>query len=255
MSRCQRVQYRSALSEWEVLSCSVPQGTKVRPYHFHLPHQRCFWKCHHSQLQVCWRSKPHEVRPANLPSNIGADVQDLDVWANKCKTMSIRFQRQPSNLIFTLLAKSLRWWMRPNFWALLYSLICVGSCRSTVWHQRVVADCTCLVVWALLSTCRGPGIRVHWVCAPDCWVCSVLCGMIVLMSIKLNNSKESKKGLPYHPWQHIHFLHWCLDSHRSVIARRDATIPMHSICQELYHIWEIFWVIPPEQHLSQHVPS
>ena len=31
--------------------------------------------------------------------------------------------------------------MRPSFWALLYSLIFAGICRSTVWYQKAVVDC------------------------------------------------------------------------------------------------------------------
>ena len=103
-SRRQRVQYRSALSEWEVLSCGVPQGTKFGPIIFiALINDASENASTHSFKYVDDLSLA-EVRQAGKPSQMDMDVRDLDAWANsnhlklnpsKCKVMQICFKREP----------------------------------------------------------------------------------------------------------------------------------------------------------------
>ena len=82
-SQRQRVQYRSVLSEWEVLSCGVPRGTKFGPIIFiALINDASETVITHSFKYVDDLSLA-EVRPANHHSDIDADLQDLNAWANK----------------------------------------------------------------------------------------------------------------------------------------------------------------------------
>ena len=103
-SRRQRVQYHSALSEWEILSCGVPQGTKFGPIIFiALINDASENAITHSFKYVDDLSLA-EVRPANQPSQIDTDVHALDAWSNsnhlklnpsKCKVMQVCFKLQP----------------------------------------------------------------------------------------------------------------------------------------------------------------
>ena len=78
----QRVQYQSATSARETVTCGVLQSTKFGPITFigmidsaasdSKTHTfKCVDDLHHA-----------EVSPANQPSQIKKDVQDLDEWAN-----------------------------------------------------------------------------------------------------------------------------------------------------------------------------
>ena len=103
-SRRQRVQYHSVLSDWEILTCGVPQGTKFGPIIFiALINDASENSAAHSFKYVDDLSLA-EVRQICEPSQMDADVRDLDAWANhnhlrlnpsKCKVMQICFKRQP----------------------------------------------------------------------------------------------------------------------------------------------------------------
>ncbi|XP_071944695.1 uncharacterized protein [Antedon mediterranea] len=95
-SRRQRVQYHSALSRWETLSCGVPQGTKLGPIIFMVVINNASEESLAESFKYVDDLSLVEVRPANQPSQIGVDVQDLDAWAtdnrlelnpSKCKAM------------------------------------------------------------------------------------------------------------------------------------------------------------------------
>ena len=71
------------VSEWEVLFCGVPQGTKFGPIIFiDLINDASENSITHSFKYVDDLNLA-EVRPANHHSNIDAEVQDLDARANK----------------------------------------------------------------------------------------------------------------------------------------------------------------------------
>ena len=98
-SRRQRVQYQSATSTWETLTCGIPQGTKFGPITFiGMNDSAAHTFKYADDLSLA------EVRPANQPRQIEKDVQDLDDWANshylklnpsKCKVMQVCFMRDP----------------------------------------------------------------------------------------------------------------------------------------------------------------
>ena len=103
-SRRQRVQYQSATSAWETLTCGVPQGTKFGPITFigMIDSAASDSKTH--TFKYVDDLSLAEVRPANQPSQIEKDVQDLDDWADshylklnpsKCKVMQVCFMRDP----------------------------------------------------------------------------------------------------------------------------------------------------------------
>ena len=103
-SRRQRVQYQSATSAWETLTCGVPQGTKFGPITFigMIGSAASDSKTH--TFKYVDDLSLAEVRPANQPSQIEKDVQDLDAWADshylklnpsKCKVMQVCFMRDP----------------------------------------------------------------------------------------------------------------------------------------------------------------
>ena len=105
-SRRHRVQYQSALSEWETLSCGVPQGTLLGPIIFIALINDASENAKACSFKYVDDLSLAEVRPANQPSQIDLDVQNLDDWANmnhlklnpsKCKVMQICFKRQPPN--------------------------------------------------------------------------------------------------------------------------------------------------------------
>ena len=103
-SRRQRVQYRSALSNWELLTCVVPQGTKFGPIIFIALINDAAEKSITQRFKYVDDLSLAEVRQAHRPSEIDLDVRDLDAWANcnhlklnpsKCKVMQICFKREP----------------------------------------------------------------------------------------------------------------------------------------------------------------
>ena len=103
-ARRQRVQYHSALSEWETLSCGVPQGTKLGPITFLGVINNASDESLTESFKYVDDLSLGEVRPANQVSQIGSDVQDLDAWAkdnhlklnpSKCKVMQVSFMREP----------------------------------------------------------------------------------------------------------------------------------------------------------------
>ena len=107
-SHRQRVQYQSATSAWETLSCGVPQGTKFGPITFIgiIDSAASDSKTH--TFKYVDDLSLAEVRPTNQPSQIDKDVQDRDNWANshylklnpsKCKFMQVcvmSFYERPS---------------------------------------------------------------------------------------------------------------------------------------------------------------
>ena len=80
-ARRQRVQYHSALSEWETLSCGVPQGTKLGPITFLGVINNASDESLTESFKYVDDLSLGEVRPANQVSQIGSDVQDLGAWA------------------------------------------------------------------------------------------------------------------------------------------------------------------------------
>ena len=103
-SRRQRVQYRSALSEWVVLLCGVPQGTKFGPIIFISVINDASENANTHSFKYVDDLSFAEVRPASTPTLIGLDVRELDAWANsnhlklnpsKCKVMQVCFKIQP----------------------------------------------------------------------------------------------------------------------------------------------------------------
>lgn len=103
-SRRQRVQYHSATSEWETLSCGVPQGTKFGPITFIAMIDNAAADAKTHTFKYVDDLSLAEVRHANQPSQIERDVQDLDAWADghylklnpsKCKVMQVSFMRDP----------------------------------------------------------------------------------------------------------------------------------------------------------------
>ncbi|XP_072042942.1 uncharacterized protein [Amphiura filiformis] len=103
-ARRQRVQYHSALSEWETLSCGVPQGTKLGPITFLGVINNASEESLTKSFKYVDDLTLGEVRPAKQVSQIGPDVQDLDAWAkdnhlklnpSKCKVMQVCFMREP----------------------------------------------------------------------------------------------------------------------------------------------------------------
>ncbi|XP_072039527.1 uncharacterized protein [Amphiura filiformis] len=105
-SRRHRVQYQSALSEWETLSCGVPLGALLGPIIFIALINDAAENAKACSFKYVDDLSLAEVRPANQPSQIDLDVQNLDDWANmnhlklnpfKCKVMQICFKRQPPN--------------------------------------------------------------------------------------------------------------------------------------------------------------
>ena len=102
-SRRQRVQYRSALSNWELLTCGVPQGTKFGPIIFIALINDAAEKSVTQSFKYVDDLSLAEVRQAHRSSQIDLDIQDLDAWANcnhlklnpsKCKVMQICFKRE-----------------------------------------------------------------------------------------------------------------------------------------------------------------
>jgi len=105
-ARRHRVQYQSALSEWEVLSCGVPQGTIFGPIIFIAIINDAAEDSRTSGFKYVDDLSLAEVRRASVPSQIHLDVHDLDEWANKthlklnpskCKVMQVCFKRCPPN--------------------------------------------------------------------------------------------------------------------------------------------------------------
>jgi len=105
-ARRHRVQYQSALSDWEVLSCGVPQGTIFGPIIFISIINDAAENARTSGFKYVDDLSLAEVRSASVPSKIHLDVQDLDEWANKthlklnpskCKVMQICFKLKPPN--------------------------------------------------------------------------------------------------------------------------------------------------------------
>ncbi|XP_072041268.1 uncharacterized protein [Amphiura filiformis] len=103
-ARRQRVQYHSALSEWETLSCGVPQGTKRGPITFLGVLNNVSEESLTKSFKYVDDLTLGEVRPAKQVSQIGPEVQDLDAWAkdnhlklnpSKCKVMQVCFMREP----------------------------------------------------------------------------------------------------------------------------------------------------------------
>ena len=81
-SRRQRVRNRSALSNWELLTCGIPQGTKFGPIIFiTLINDAAEKPVTHSFKYIDDLSLA-KVRLAHQPSQIDLDVRDLDAWAN-----------------------------------------------------------------------------------------------------------------------------------------------------------------------------
>ena len=103
-ARRHRVQYQSALSEWEVLSCGVPQGTIFGPIIFIAMINDAAEDAKTSGFKYVDDLSLAEVRPASVPSQIHLDVKDLDDWAkkthlklnpSKCKVMQVCFKLSP----------------------------------------------------------------------------------------------------------------------------------------------------------------
>ncbi len=103
-SRRQRVKYQSAISQWQTLTCGVPQGTKFGPITFiGMINSAAVGAKTHSFKYVDDLSFA-EVCQATQPTNIEMDVRDLDDWSNqhflklnpsKCKVMQICFKLDP----------------------------------------------------------------------------------------------------------------------------------------------------------------
>jgi len=98
------VQYQSALSEWEILSCGVPQGTLFGPIIFVAMINDAADNSRTSGFKYVDDLSLAEVRPAGVPSRIHLDVQDMDEWCNenhlqlnpsKCKVMQVCFKLSP----------------------------------------------------------------------------------------------------------------------------------------------------------------
>ena len=103
-SRRQRVRYHSATSDWQTLSCGVPQGTKFGPITFIGMINSAAVNARTHSFKYVDDMSLAEIRTTNQPSKIDMDVQDLDDWANshflklnpsKCKAMQICFGRCP----------------------------------------------------------------------------------------------------------------------------------------------------------------
>ena len=103
-ARRQRVRYHSALSEWETLSCGVPQGTKLGPIAFIGVINGASENANSFNFKYVDDLSLAEVRPASVPTQIDLDLYDLEDWANsnhlklnpsKCKVMQICFKRNP----------------------------------------------------------------------------------------------------------------------------------------------------------------
>ncbi|XP_072048561.1 uncharacterized protein [Amphiura filiformis] len=103
-SRRQRVRYHSATSDWQTLSCGVPQGTKFGPITFIGMINSAAVNARTHSFKYVDDMSLAEIRTTNQPSKIDMDVRDLDDWANsnylklnpsKCKAMQITFKRCP----------------------------------------------------------------------------------------------------------------------------------------------------------------
>ena len=96
--RRQWVQYRSPLSDWELLICGVSQGTKCGPIIFIALINNAAEKSVTHSFKYVDDLSLTEVCQAHRPSQIDLDVRDLDAWANcnhtKCKVMQICFKMQ-----------------------------------------------------------------------------------------------------------------------------------------------------------------
>ena len=100
--------------------------------------------------------------------------------------------KSPALLGLRSLAKSLRLWLRPSFWAWLSSPIWVRTCRLTAWLVRAVAICTCSTVWKgldfqkkTLSLCLFH-MFAQWLNMPSQF------GLVVLLKINLRNRRASR---------------------------------------------------------------
>ena len=100
-ARRQRVKYQSAISEWQTLTCGVPQGTKFGPITFIAMINSAAAGAKTHTFKYVDDLSFAEVRQANQPTKIEMDVQDLDGWSNsnflklnpsKCKVMQICFK-------------------------------------------------------------------------------------------------------------------------------------------------------------------
>ncbi len=103
-SRHQRVKYQSVISQWQTLTCGVPQGIKFDPITFTgMINSAAVDAKTHSFKYVDDLSFA-EVHQATQPAKIEMDVQDFDDWSNrhflrlnpsKCKVMQICFNLDP----------------------------------------------------------------------------------------------------------------------------------------------------------------
>ena len=108
-ARRQRVRYHSALSEWETISCGVPQGTKLGPIAFIGVINDASESTNSSSFKYVDDLSLAEVRPASVHTQIDLDLQDLEDWTDsnhlklnpsKCKVINMInasvLQKKPS---------------------------------------------------------------------------------------------------------------------------------------------------------------
>ena len=82
-SRRQRVQYHSALSQWETLSCGVPEGTKLGPIIFMAVINNASEESLAKSFKYVDDISLVEVRPAHQPSRLG---WTFETWMSGQKT-------------------------------------------------------------------------------------------------------------------------------------------------------------------------
>ena len=88
-ARRQRVRYHSALSEWETLSCGVPQGTKLGPIAFIGVINGASENANSFSFKYVDDLSLAEVRPASVPTQIDLDLYDLEDWANSNRHLKL----------------------------------------------------------------------------------------------------------------------------------------------------------------------
>ena len=81
-SRHQRVQYRSALSDWELLTSGVPKGTWFGTIIWIALINDAAKKSVTQSFKYVDDLSLTEVRQAHRPSQIDFNVRDLDAWVN-----------------------------------------------------------------------------------------------------------------------------------------------------------------------------
>ena len=110
--RKQRVKYKQNFSDWQTLSCGVPQGTKLGPVIF----LACINNAASSTRGSCWKYVDDltlgECRHFNGVSHLQEDLNELNNWAmenllslnpSKCQTMQVYFgRREPPPTVYCI---------------------------------------------------------------------------------------------------------------------------------------------------------